>query len=145
MTKTSIDTTAIIIGAGITGIGAAYTSRADPYVARGEHDVGGVWHTQRWHGARCDWTSSSTASASSPFSPHACRTAPRSSATALGHRGVRIVDHIHFDTVTAASSTAARSAAVRQAAPSPRSSCQRQRFSPAARAEVSRRDEFAAS
>jgi cation diffusion facilitator CzcD-associated flavoprotein CzcO len=52
-----IDTTAIIIGAGITGIGAAYYLRESgiPYVVlEANSDVGGVWHTQRWHGARCD-------------------------------------------------------------------------------------------
>jgi len=53
----TIDTTAIIIGAGITGIGAAYYLRESgiPYVVlEANSDVGGVWHTQRWHGARCD-------------------------------------------------------------------------------------------
>lgn len=57
MTKSSIDTTAIIVGAGITGIGAAYYLRESgiPYVVlEANSDVGGVWHTQRWHGARCD-------------------------------------------------------------------------------------------
>jgi cation diffusion facilitator CzcD-associated flavoprotein CzcO len=51
------DTTAIIIGAGITGIGAAYYlgKNAIPYIVlEASDDVGGVWHTQRWHGARCD-------------------------------------------------------------------------------------------
>ncbi len=49
--------TAIIIGAGITGIGAAYYlgKSGIPYVVlEANDDVGGVWHTQRWHGARCD-------------------------------------------------------------------------------------------
>ena len=49
--------TAIIIGAGITGIGAAYhLGRSGiPYIVlEAGDDVGGVWHTQRWHGARCD-------------------------------------------------------------------------------------------
>jgi len=49
--------TAIVIGAGITGIGAAYyLGRNDiPYIVlEANDDVGGVWHTQRWHGARCD-------------------------------------------------------------------------------------------
>lgn len=48
---------AIIIGAGITGIGAAYHlgKAGIPYVVlEANDDVGGVWHTQRWHGARCD-------------------------------------------------------------------------------------------
>ena len=47
----------IIIGAGITGIGAAYHLRAAniAYTILEAHaDVGGVWNTHRWHGARCD-------------------------------------------------------------------------------------------
>jgi monooxygenase len=51
------DYTAIIIGAGITGIGAAYYLRENgiPYVVlEANKDLGGVWYTQRWHGARCD-------------------------------------------------------------------------------------------
>lgn len=47
----------IIIGAGITGIGAAYHLRAAgiPYtILEAKADVGGVWNTHRWHGARCD-------------------------------------------------------------------------------------------
>jgi monooxygenase len=49
--------TVIVIGAGITGIGAAYYLRAAkiPYlILEANGDVGGVWHTHRWHGARCD-------------------------------------------------------------------------------------------
>ena len=51
------DYTAIVIGAGITGIGAAYYLRENniPYlVLEANKDLGGVWYTQRWHGARCD-------------------------------------------------------------------------------------------
>lgn len=46
-----------IVGAGITGIGAAYylSRRNIPYVIlEARNDLGGVWNTQRWHGARCD-------------------------------------------------------------------------------------------
>ena len=49
--------TAIIIGAGITGIGASYYLGANNIsylVLEGKSDLGGVWNTQRWHGARCD-------------------------------------------------------------------------------------------
>ena len=49
--------TVIIIGAGITGIGAAYyLGRNDiSYtILEANDDLGGVWHTHRWHGARCD-------------------------------------------------------------------------------------------
>ena len=51
------DYTAIVIGAGITGIGAAYYLRQNgiPHlVLEANKDLGGVWYTQRWHGARCD-------------------------------------------------------------------------------------------
>lgn len=47
----------IIIGAGMTGIGAAYYLRAnqiDYAILEAKGDVGGVWNTHRWHGARCD-------------------------------------------------------------------------------------------
>ena len=51
------ETVAIIIGAGITGIGAAYYlgKSGIPYIVlEANDDVGGIWQTQRWHGARCD-------------------------------------------------------------------------------------------
>jgi monooxygenase len=47
----------IVIGAGITGIGAAYYLRENALsylVLEANKDLGGVWYTQRWHGARCD-------------------------------------------------------------------------------------------
>lgn len=47
----------IIIGAGITGIGAAYHLRTAGIaytILEAKADVGGVWNTHRWHGARCD-------------------------------------------------------------------------------------------
>ncbi len=47
----------IIIGAGITGINAAYFLRANniPYtILERRDDVGGIWNTLRWHGTRCD-------------------------------------------------------------------------------------------
>lgn len=50
-------TTVTIIGAGITGLGAAYYCRKHgiPFVVlEANADVGGVWNSQRWHGARCD-------------------------------------------------------------------------------------------
>jgi monooxygenase len=49
--------TVVIIGAGMTGIAAAYYLRANriPYVIlEAKEDVGGVWNSHRWHGARCD-------------------------------------------------------------------------------------------
>lgn len=50
-------TTVIIIGAGITGIGAAYHLGANALsytILEANDDLGGVWYTHRWHGARCD-------------------------------------------------------------------------------------------
>lgn len=49
--------TVIIVGAGITGIGAAYylSRRNISYlVLEADSDLGGVWNTHKWHGARCD-------------------------------------------------------------------------------------------
>lgn len=51
------ETTVVVIGAGITGISAAYylgCNGFDYVVLEADDDVGGIWHTQRWHGARCD-------------------------------------------------------------------------------------------
>jgi len=47
----------IVIGAGITGVGAGYYLRANRLsyvILEAGKDVGGVWATHRWHGARCD-------------------------------------------------------------------------------------------
>jgi cation diffusion facilitator CzcD-associated flavoprotein CzcO len=51
------EVTVIVIGAGITGIGAAYylrESRLSYVILEQGDDLGGVWSTHRWHGARCD-------------------------------------------------------------------------------------------
>ena len=56
-TRPNTTPTVIIIGAGITGISAAYYLRANniPYtILEAKDDLGGVWNTHRWHGARCD-------------------------------------------------------------------------------------------
>jgi len=56
-TSVTTNSTVIIIGAGVTGIGAAYYLRANNIsctILEGKDDLGGVWNTQRWHGARCD-------------------------------------------------------------------------------------------
>jgi cation diffusion facilitator CzcD-associated flavoprotein CzcO len=53
----NLNPTAIIIGAGMTGIGAAYYLRANNIsytILEAKADLGGVWNTHRWHGARCD-------------------------------------------------------------------------------------------
>jgi len=47
----------IVIGAGITGIGAGfYLGKAGMRYAilEAKAELGGVWNTHRWHGARCD-------------------------------------------------------------------------------------------
>jgi len=51
------DPDVIIIGAGMTGIGAAYYLQASGIryvIVEAKDDLGGVWNTHRWHGARCD-------------------------------------------------------------------------------------------
>jgi cation diffusion facilitator CzcD-associated flavoprotein CzcO len=50
-------TDVIVVGAGVTGIGAGYYlgSAGIPYtILEASADLGGVWSTHRWHGARCD-------------------------------------------------------------------------------------------
>jgi monooxygenase len=47
----------IVIGAGITGIGAGYhlaKAGISYAILEAKPELGGVWHTHRWHGARCD-------------------------------------------------------------------------------------------
>ena len=47
----------IVVGAGMTGIAAGYYLRENniPYtILEAKSDVGGVWYSHRWHGARCD-------------------------------------------------------------------------------------------
>src|ERR1700741_1557723 len=49
--------TVLVIGAGITGICAAYylrKNRISYTVLEADDALGGVWKTHRWHGARCD-------------------------------------------------------------------------------------------
>jgi len=48
---------AIVIGAGMTGIAAGYylSAKGISYtILEAKSDLGGVWNTHRWHGARCD-------------------------------------------------------------------------------------------
>lgn len=100
----STDTTAIIVGAGITGIGAAYYLRDSniPYVVlEANSDLGGVWHTQRWHGARCDSDFIKYCFSFKPYlSPHCLQDRAeiqrylRSVTEEFG-----IVDHVRFGTL----------------------------------------------
>jgi cation diffusion facilitator CzcD-associated flavoprotein CzcO len=51
------DFSVIVIGAGMTGIAAAYylrTNNISYAILEAKLDLGGVWNTHRWHGARCD-------------------------------------------------------------------------------------------
>ena len=53
----SRDCTVIVIGAGMTGIGAGYYLGANGIsytILEAKQDLGGVWNSHRWHGARCD-------------------------------------------------------------------------------------------
>ena len=101
------DYTAIVIGAGITGIGAAYYLRDNdiPYlVLEANRDLGGVWYTQRWHGARCD---SDFVKYSYSFRPHVSPQCLHSREEI--HRYLRavaeefqILDRIRFNTLVTA-------------------------------------------
>ena len=103
------ETTVVVIGAGITGIGSAYYLRDSgiPYVVlEANSDLGGIWYTQRWHGARCD---SDFVKYSYSFKPY---TSPRCLEDREQiHRYLRsvaeefsILENIRFDTrVTSAS------------------------------------------
>src|SRR5258706_657483 len=65
----------IIIGAGITGIGAAYYLHANNIsytILEADDDLGGVWHTHRWHGARCDSDFSKYSYSFKPFLSAQC-------------------------------------------------------------------------
>ena len=101
------DYTVIVIGAGITGIGAAYYLRENNIshlVLEANKDLGGVWHTQRWHGARCD---SDFVKYSYSFRPYVSPQCLHSRAEI--HRYLRavaeefeIIDRIRFNTLVSA-------------------------------------------
>ena len=93
----------IVIGAGVTGIGAAYYLRAAGLsytILEADADLGGVWHTHRWHGARCDSDFVKYSFSFKPFLSEQCLQSReqiqrylRSVAAEFG-----IVDHIQFNT-----------------------------------------------
>lgn len=104
-----LETTVVVIGAGITGLGAAYYLGANgiPYLMlEANDDVGGIWHTQRWHGARCDSDFVKYSYSFKPFPSSRClldraeiQSYLRSVAEDFG-----MLEHIRFNTrVTAAS------------------------------------------
>ncbi|PJE24426.1 MAG: hypothetical protein CK431_06020 [Mycobacterium sp.] len=109
------ETMVVVIGAGITGIGAAYYLRANnfPYVVlEADDDVGGTWYTQRWHGARCDSDFVKYSYSFKPYSSPRCLVEREEI-----HRYLRsvveefcILEHIRFGTrvITASFDTAAR-------------------------------------
>lgn len=69
------DYTVIVIGAGMTGIGAGYYlgARRIPYaILEAKPDLGGVWNTHRWHGARCDSDFIKYSFSFKPFLSEAC-------------------------------------------------------------------------
>lgn len=103
------ETTVIVIGAGITGIGAAYYLRDSGIsyvVLEADKDLGGIWNTQRWHGARCD----------SDFVKYAFSFRPHVSPRCLQDRAeiqrylrtvaeeFTILEHIRFNTLVTAAS-----------------------------------------
>jgi cation diffusion facilitator CzcD-associated flavoprotein CzcO len=52
-----MNATVLIVGAGMTGIGAGYyLGRSDIsyLILEAKDELGGVWQSHRWHGARCD-------------------------------------------------------------------------------------------
>jgi monooxygenase len=93
----------LVVGAGITGLAAGYHLGAHgiPYtiLERGD-DVGGVWRTHRWHGARCD---SEIAKYSFSFRPFLSRRRLETAAGIHGYLGAvsrefGIRDRVRFDT-----------------------------------------------
>ncbi|HET7365339.1 MAG TPA: NAD(P)/FAD-dependent oxidoreductase [Burkholderiales bacterium] len=93
----------IVIGAGMTGIAAGYYLRASkiPYtILEAKSDVGGVWASHRWHGARCDSDFIKYSFSFKPFLSERCLQGRSQIQTYL--RGVAeefdILPRIRFDT-----------------------------------------------
>ena len=99
----STETEVLVVGAGMTGIGAGYyLNRTNlPYIIlEGNQHVGGVWHTHRWHGVRCD---SDFIKYSFSFKPYLSPQCLHSGDTIRAYlRDVAaefsILEHIRFDT-----------------------------------------------
>ena len=106
MAKPGIHCEVIIIGAGITGIGAGYYLRANDIsytILEGKDDLGGVWNTHRWHGARCD---SDFIKYSFSFKPFLSAQCLQSSATIRRYlravaKEFSILENIRFNTLVA--------------------------------------------
>lgn len=93
----------IVVGAGITGIGAGYylgKAGLSYAILEAKPDLGGVWHDHRWHGARCDSDFIKYSFSFKPFLSEACL---QTSETIRGYlRAVAeefsILEHIRFGT-----------------------------------------------
>ena len=93
----------IVIGAGMTGIAAGYylgRSNIRYTILEAKSDVGGVWYSHRWHGARCDSDFIKYSFSFRPFLSERClqdrsqiQAYLRSVAEEFG-----ILPHIRFDT-----------------------------------------------
>ena len=100
----TVDPAVIVIGAGMTGIAAGYYLRESniPYVIlEAKSDLGGVWNTHRWHGARCDSDFIKYSFSFRPFLSAQCLQ-PRETIQAYLRSVAEefaILPHIRFDTL----------------------------------------------
>jgi cation diffusion facilitator CzcD-associated flavoprotein CzcO len=106
---------AIVIGAGISGIGAAYYLAKNGFSYRlleQSGQVGGIWNSQRWHGSRCDSDFIKYSFSFKPFLSERCLE-PRERIQGYLHEVARefgILEHIQFDSrVVSAQFESARS------------------------------------
>ncbi|MBW8905346.1 MAG: NAD(P)/FAD-dependent oxidoreductase, partial [Betaproteobacteria bacterium] len=94
---------AIVIGAGMTGIAAGYYLRARGIaytILEAKSDLGGVWNTHRWHGARCDSEFIKYSFSFKPFLSERClhgRAQIQAYLRAVAEE-FGILQHIRFDT-----------------------------------------------
>jgi cation diffusion facilitator CzcD-associated flavoprotein CzcO len=100
---TNTDSTVIVIGAGMTGIGAGYYLRANDIsytILEAKQDLGGVWNTHRWHGARCDSDFIKYSFSFRPFLSAQCLQGREQIQEYLRSiaKEFSIIDHIRFDT-----------------------------------------------
>ena len=93
----------IVIGAGMTGIAAGYYLRANNIsytVLEAKSDLGGVWNSHRWHGARCDSDFIKYSFSFRPFLSHRClqRRAQIQAYLRDVAQEFGILEHIRFNT-----------------------------------------------
>jgi cation diffusion facilitator CzcD-associated flavoprotein CzcO len=94
----------IVVGAGVSGIGAACYLQANgiPYqILEASDDVGGIWRSHRWHGARCDSDFIKYAFSFAPDLPPQCHQGADYIHQYLRDVAQRfeLAPHIHFDTL----------------------------------------------